>query len=232
MTTDIVSEAGSVRAQMQTYLDVVVAPREAFSRIEREPTWVVALAAYAVLLAVAAIAQQPSVDHVTLEYLRAKAPQAAAGMTPTPLLTATLTAWGGALVSLLLSTWLYLFAATIAGRGWDFARAWSVAVYSSTIVGITALANSAILVIRGPAAAHHFSDLFAIPALALLTSDARLATALAVFNPLNLWYYLDVVVALSMVMAMPRKVAVATAVVLAVGTAAMYYGIASFYEAL
>ncbi|MDB5042812.1 MAG: hypothetical protein JWN27_3538 [Candidatus Eremiobacteraeota bacterium] len=155
-----------------------------------------------------------------------------AEITPTPILTAMLTSWGGALVRLLLSTWLYLFAATIAGCGWDFARAWSVSVYSSAIVGITAFANSAILVVRGPAAARHFSGLFGIPALALFTSDARLATALAVFNPLNLWYYADVVVALSMVMAMPRKVAVATAVVLAVGTAAMYYGIASFYEAL
>jgi hypothetical protein len=48
----------------------------------------------------------------------------------------------------------------------------------------------------------------------------------------NLWYYADVVVALSTVMAMPRKAAAATAVVLAVGTAAIYYGIASFYEAL
>jgi hypothetical protein len=215
--------------QIARYFDVFIAPKSTFACIALDPACGWALLAYTLALGLATVLQQPAADRVTYEFLVSHSAGTPAVQTSTPTILAVLGAWAAGLLGLLLSTWLYLLASTVAGRGWDFARAWAVSVYSSAIAALTVLTNSVILVIRGTGVVHHYTDLFAIPALSVITSDPRLASGLAVFNPMNVWYYFDVVVALTVVLGVRLPVAIAVTMVISLATAAMYYGVAATY---
>jgi hypothetical protein len=111
----------------------------------------------------------------------------------------------------LISAVVYLIGAAASGASPKFSLAWVVAVNAAAVAFLGALVNSVIVALRGADAISGPMDLQAIPSLAMLApGNIKLATFLATFSLVYVWFYIVAVIALENTLKMKRTAAIIT----------------------
>lgn len=207
-----------------TYIWVVVRPRAAFERLKNAPTWGWA-AIFGLLLTLAALLiAEPAQLHVLAvseshriavlppsERVRAQMVQLqmAGSHTTFFIIGALLGPW----ITWFLMALFFLMTAAISRARAVFGAAWVVVLNTYVIYGLSGIANSAFLAARDPHQVNSAIDLVALPSPGwLFPHNPAIAGFLSVYNPLDIWYFGMIGMALTAVLSVPRAAAVVATV--------------------
>ena len=206
------------------YLTVPWRPNAAFAQLQRVPTWGWAALLGMLLTALATLISQPAQLHV----LAVSEAHRIAGLPPNDQLrervavAQTSRSLGlflmiGALVGpwlvwLLIAIFFFISAAIGGGKA-RFAAAWVAALNSYAVLGIALVVNALLVSLHDPTSLNSSLDLARLPNPGMLFQHDRIAAAfLSAYNPLYIWYYVIVAVALERLLGMPRSAAVAASI--------------------
>lgn len=189
---------------LNTVLNVIAAPREAFESIRTAPTWGWAFIITAVLSAIGQYLAIPATIHAVQTAWPAQIaanPQVAA-LTPAQQqhaldVTIAIMHWMWlvapfAVLVVAAAETLIMLVFKAAGRGEaTFKQLWCTAMNSLVVgIGVYNLLNGLIAVVRGPASYNSSADAFrAMPGLAWLasTGSVKLVAFLGAFNVVSIW---------------------------------------------
>lgn len=210
---------------LSTYFMVLYAPRTAFERLSRIPTWGWA-AIVGILLVVitliltmpaqlhmASVMQQQRISEMSADRRAAaqSAMAAAAGITKGFIYVAALI---GPWLAWLITALFFLVPAAIGGGDARFARAWVAALNSFAAWGVAGVVNAVTISLRDPNTVNSPADLSALPSLAMLVhGNPKLAAFLYSYNVLYIWYYVVAIIALELMLRVPRRVAITFAII-------------------
>jgi hypothetical protein len=192
---------------LQTALDIIIAPRDAFARLRESPTWGWAYLIAAALAVVAALAIVPALRHAIETGMPAQlaANPSIAKLPPDQQqkmiaqavslqallvnFTCVFQALGLLIVAAVQS--LVMFVATKAGHGdGSYKQLWALAINVQVAGAVGSLVAAAIVLLRGPNAfANPASIAAALPSLALIVPGAPPVPAafLAALNVASIW---------------------------------------------
>jgi hypothetical protein len=115
-------------------------------------------------------------------------------------------------VWLCIAIFFFISAAIGAGKA-RFAAAWVAALNSYIVLAVALIANALLVALRAPSSLHSSLDLARLPNLGMLVAHDRVVAAfLFAYNPLYIWYYVVVAIALERLLGMPRAAAIAATV--------------------
>lgn len=218
----------AISRQHSTMLDIFVAPAQRLFSLVANPDWKTASAVTSVLLIFATLLSQPAMD--TLHRLIQQNILGRLSGTDLEQARAAFNAvspWHFVLPSLasLLGNWLAWAALALIFRALGAApkKAWAAAANAAVIAATAQLMNAILIVIHGTSGITTRMDLNAIPSPAMLVSgDYFLGTFLFALNPLNIWFFVVVAMAVNIVSRKSKGVAVAVA-----GTIGVTYAFAA-----
>jgi hypothetical protein len=206
-----------------SYVRIPWMPQAAFSQLHRTPTWGWAALMGMLMTLLATLVAQPAQLHVLAvteahriaalppaDQLRERVAVAqTAGLIHSFLLIGALV--GPWIIWLLIAAFLFIGAAI--GRGEArFPAAWVAALNSYVVLGIALVANALLVGLRNPTSLSSSLDLVRLPNPGMLVAHHHvLASFLSAYNPLYIWYYIIVAVALERLLGMPRAGAVVVA---------------------
>ncbi|MDQ6780180.1 MAG: YIP1 family protein [Candidatus Eremiobacteraeota bacterium] len=205
---------------LATYFTVLYAPRAAFERLSRIPTWGWAAIVGIILVLISLILTMPAQVHMAsvLQQQRLSdmsadqraaaqsSLQAAAGITKTFIYAAALV---GPWIAWFITALFFLIPAAIGGGDAKFARAWVAALNSFVVWGVAGVVNAIIVSLRDPNTINAPADISMLPSLALFVhGNPKLAAFLFSYNLLYIWYYVVAVIALEIMLRVPRRFAV------------------------
>jgi hypothetical protein len=206
------------------YLTIPWRPRAAFSYLQRFPTWGWAALLGMLLTALAALIAQPAQLHVLAvsEAHRIAALPPGAQLRERMAVAQTSRSIGLLLmIGALVGPWLvwaliaifFFISAAIGGGKARFAAAWVAALNSYAVLGIALVVNALLVSLHDPSSLNSSLDLARLPNLGMFFQHDRiLAAFLSAYNPLYIWYYVIVAIALERLLGMPRPAAAVAAV--------------------
>lgn len=206
------------------YLTIPWRPKAAFAHLQRFPAWGWAALLGMLLTALAALISQPAQLHV----LAVSEAHRIAALPPGDQLRERVAVaqtsksiglflmigalFGPWLVWLFIAIFFFISAAIGGGRA-RFAASWVAALNSYVVLGIALVVNALLVSLHDPSSLNSSLDLARLPNLGMLFQHARVAAAfLSAYNPLYIWYYVIVAVALERLLGMPRSAAAVAAV--------------------
>ena len=225
---------------LATYFNVLFAPSAAFEQIARTPMWGWAAIAGVVIAIVATTLSLPETVAATHAFQQQMLAHAAAdnrallqqqfdSQNAKPAWIQVINPIIGLFVSWLITAVVFLVATALSGGSASFSKIWSTTVNAALPSYLGLLVNSVILMLRGPASIGGFSDLFAIPSLAMVVpNNPLLAAFLTQFNPFQLWWAWAAVIGFGIVAGTKRGAAIASAVILVCLAGSIYVWLATF----
>ncbi len=201
------SPATGRRSGLQTALDILIAPRDAFARLRETPTWGWAYLIAAALSVVATLAILPALRHAIETGLPAQlAAMPSIAKLPPDQQQKMIAQAVGMQSAFLNFSWLFpvlvlpivaaiqslvMFVATKAGKGdATYRQLWALAMNVQVAGAVGGLLAAAIVMLRGPGAFDDPSSVqSALPSLALLVPGAShvLAAFLGAINVAAIW---------------------------------------------
>lgn len=211
---------------LATYLQVLYAPSEAFSKLAQTPMWGWAALAGVVLSVVGSVIGLSASLHMIhatqaqqlsqLPVDQASAQREALAKVPEWLYSGAIVVGSvlGPWIYWLITTAIFLIGAALGGGEARFANAWVASVNAYVIAGVASVITYTIVALRGAENINAPSDLFALPSLAMLVHGSpKIAALLYTYNIVNIWFYIVAVIALERMLKLPRGAAIATIVV-------------------
>jgi hypothetical protein len=201
---------------LNTVLDTIVSPKEAFETLAVRPTWGWALIVSLVLPIAAYFFMVPAIQHGMLGDLAKQAATNPQIAQMTPEQRAKIAGFAPYFVAFTpIAIFFFVFLQTVimaifnaAGKGQAaFGKLWAAAMNICVIYGIGQIVAAVMVVVRGPDSFNSAAEVQrALPSLAMAVpagSDVHLLALLATVNPMVIWS----VILISMAMRYTAKVA-------------------------
>lgn len=207
-----------------TYFSIPLRPRAAFAHLQNAPMWGWAACAGIFLTVVALLFSAPAQLHVLAvteaQKIAALPPSeqfrervAVAHLAPSAKLFLMIGALAGPWVVWFLIAIIFFVVAAVCGRRATFGMAWVAALNSYVVYAIAGVVNSILVALRDPNTANSALDLVRVPSPGWFAADNPwLGGFLSAYNPLNIWYYAVVAVALERLLRVPRPAAIIAAI--------------------